>query len=192
MSLSDTTENPEGRRGPSPMMFVSLGIGTAVALLLIVAVSIATGGGNNSLFQPNALDGKSLTPITLPGFGVGKVTTPWASGHPTVVVFYASWCQPCKEELPRVATFVRTNDLGNVRFFGVDFNDGFSAGKSMAAKSKVTFPSGFDKGGTATTVPFNLPGLPDTVFVNSNGTVSHYVIGPVSNAQLAAGVGALR
>ncbi len=192
MLLSDTTENPDGRRGPSPMMFLSLGLGTAVALTLIVVVSLLTGGGNSGLFSANALDGATVAPISFPGFNGNTVRTPWASGHPTVVIFYASWCQPCKEELPRVASYVSTHQLGTVRFFGVDYNDNTASGQTFAAHAKVTFVSGIDATGSKTTTAFNLPGLPDTVFVNSNGVVSHYVIGPVSNAQLAAGITALR
>ena len=192
MSLSDTTENPEGRRGPSPMMFLSLGLGTAAALALIVVVSLLTGGANSGLFSANALDGTTVAAFSLPGFSGDTVRTPWATGHPTVVIFYASWCQPCKEELPRVARYVSTHQLGTVRFFGVDYNDNTASGHAFAQDAKVTFVSGVDTSGLRTTSAFNLPGLPDTVFVNSNGVVSHYVIGPVSNAQLAAGITALR
>ncbi len=174
------------------MMFLSLGIGGVVALLLIVAVSIATGGSNSGLFDANTLDGHRVAPFTLPSLTASTATTPWASGHPTVVIFYASWCEPCIKELPRVATYVSTHDLGTVRFYGVDYNDSLGSGKKFAARAKVTFPSGFDQGGKETTTLFNLPGLPDTVFVNSDGTVSHYVIGPVSNTQLATGITALR
>ena len=192
MSLFDTTENPKGRRGPSPMMFVSLGLGTLGALALIIVVSIATGGGNSGLFQSDTLDGTKIASFTLPGLSGGHVETPWASGHPTVLVWYASWCEPCKQELPRVAAYARSHQLGTVRFFGVDYNDSLGAGRSFARSSKVGFTSGVDAVGDVTTSSFQLNGLPDTVFVNSNGTVRYKVRGLVSNAQLAAGITALR
>ena len=49
---------PEGRRGPSPMMFLSLGLGTLVAVTLIVVVSLLTGGKQDEgLFTSNTLNG---------------------------------------------------------------------------------------------------------------------------------------
>jgi thiol-disulfide isomerase/thioredoxin len=174
------------------MMFVSLSLGAVLAVSLIVLVSILTGGGNSGLFSSNVLDGHVVSSFTLPGLNGGQQRAPWASGYPTVVVWYASWCTPCKEELPRVATYERTHELGTVRFYGVDYNDATSAGRSFARHAGVRFASGVDAHGDVTTSPFNLGGLPDTAFINSDGTVRYFVYGPVTNAQLAAGITALR
>ena len=78
------------------MMFISLGIGTAVAVALIVVVSILTGGTVRYTNTPptNALVGTSVKGFTLAGLNGGRVSAPWVSGHPGVVIFFASWCGP--------------------------------------------------------------------------------------------------
>ena len=91
-----------------------------------------------------------------------------------------------------MATYFRSHDLGPVRFFGMDANDGVLAGRTFAHNAGVTFVSAIDPNLTVTSGTFKLANLPDTVFVNSNGTVSQVVIGAVSNAQLAVGINALR
>jgi len=191
MSSFDPTSITETRRGPSPMMWLSIGLGVAMATVLIVIVSLLTGGAANATFTPESLNGTKIPALNLPGLSAGTVNGPWTSGHPAVVVFYASWCQPCNEELPRVATWEKTHDLGRVRFIGIDSNDERSKGLAFSRKARVAFPSGFDANGTQTSGTFQFAALPDTVFINSRGVVQETVIGAVSNEQLSVGVSEL-
>lgn len=186
MSLSDTTEAP---RGPSPLMFVSLVAGTTLAIVLIVIVSVVTGGSA----QPgNPLDGRHLDSFTLPGLTGGSVTSPWTTGHPAVVVFFASWCTPCVAELPVVARWVDRHALAPVEVIGVDVNDTTAAGRTFAHASGVTFRVGVDPASTLASSEFLLPGLPDTVFVSGAGVVSSAVNGAVTMTELATGVAQLQ
>jgi thiol-disulfide isomerase/thioredoxin len=173
------------------MMLISIGLGVTIAVILITVVSLLTGGEANSLFTPSTLDGTKLPALGLPGLTAGTVDGPWTKGHPAVVVFFASWCAPCKEELPRVARWEEGHDLGAVRFIGVDSNDQRSSGRAFARSSGVAFPSGFDEQGTVTASAFSIENLPDTVFVDAAGRVAHLVVGSVTNRQLAAGVAEL-
>jgi len=201
MSLSDTTEPvspvasagplmPEGRRGPSPMMFLSLGIGTLVAVTLIVVVSLLTGGKQDEgLFTSNTLNGTTAASFTLPDLSSsGTLRSPWSSGHPTVLVFYASWCPPCHAELPKVADYDAHHHSSSVQFFGMDANDTRAEGLAFATSSHVAFPSAFDANGTITNQEFKFANLPDTVFVNGRGVITEVVIGAVSTKQLDAGI----
>jgi thiol-disulfide isomerase/thioredoxin len=174
------------------MMLVSVGLGVLGAAVLITVVSILTGGEANSLFSSSSLDGTTLPALGLPGLTAGTVDGPWTKGHPAVVVLYASWCEPCKEELPRVARWEQTHALGPVRFVGVDSNDQRAHGLAFARAAKVAFPSGFDDQGTVTASAFKIENLPDTVFVDATGKVTHLVVGSVTNRQLAAGVAELQ
>jgi thiol-disulfide isomerase/thioredoxin len=98
------------------MMFVSIGIGTVVAVGLIVVVSILTGGNVSTAGgQPtNSLVGKSVSTFTLGGLNGGTVTAPWATGHPGVLIFFASYCGPCTAEMPVVPKYLRTHNQGAV------------------------------------------------------------------------------
>src|SRR5579863_10377161 len=83
------------------MMGLSLGIGAAVALVVIIVVSILTGGHVTDGNSTNALVGKKVATFQLGGLERGTVTAPWQSHHAAVLIFFASFGEPCKSEMPR-------------------------------------------------------------------------------------------
>ena len=181
------------------MMFVSLGLGAAIALALIVVVSVLTGGhvktnsASAGLNQPqNALVGRSVKGFDVGGLNGGKVRAPYVKGHPGVLIFFASYCGPCRAEMPKVATFVRTHHEGTVEVVGIDTTDQRNAAKSFVKGAGVTFPIAFDPNGAISSGIFSLQAIPDTVFVNAKGIVTEVYIGAIPDAQLAQGIAALK
>jgi len=174
------------------MMLISLGLGLVVALLLIGVVTAFTSSSTTTTLLPTTLVGTTLPAFHEPGLHGGTVRAPWAEGHPTVVVFFASFCAPCHEELPRVASVVGAGALDNVRVIGVDANDVLSAGQAFATKAGVRFPVVFDANGSLTSGTFGFESLPETVFVSARGVVREVLFGAVSTHDLLAGVTALR
>jgi thiol-disulfide isomerase/thioredoxin len=176
------------------MMFISIGIGTAVAVVLIGVVSYFTGGH----VTPNAngptsdLVGKKVDSFTLTGLDGGHVSAPWKNGHDGVIIFFASWCGPCQKEMPEVAKYLRHHNEGSVEVVGIAAKDPTSAAKSFVAKSGVTFPVALDPQLDVTAGVFNFLTLPETAFVNSHGVVKQVYFGAIPKSELAKGIAALR
>jgi len=176
------------------MMFVSIGIGTVLAVALIVVVSVLTGAkvtSNNGLPTSN-LVGERVTSFTLTGLSGADVTAPWASGHAGVLIFFASYCGPCHAEMPKVATFVRTHHEGSVEVMGVDADDSRASALAFVKKSRVTFPIAFDPNGVVTTNLFKFQTVPETVFVSARGVVEQVYFGAIPVDQLRSGLAQLR
>jgi thiol-disulfide isomerase/thioredoxin len=177
------------------MMMVSIGIGIALAVALIAVVSVLTGAkvsDNHVVLPKTELVGKHVQDFTLDGLGGGTEGAPWTHGRASVLVFFASWCVPCRGEIPRVATWVRTHDTGPVEVLGIDANDERAAAQAFVRKDGVTFPVAFDADGTVTSSVFGFAQLPETVFISAKGVVTGVHFGAISNAELARGVKALR
>lgn len=111
-----------------------------------------------------------LPELTLPCLGGGRdVDLAGLRGEPTVVNVWASWCGPCREELPLIA---RLHDTGKVRVLGIDIEDPQPrTALELAAESGVTYPSVADPKGD-TQAPLRIAGYPQTVFVRADGTIA--------------------
>lgn len=175
------------------MMFISIGIGTLVAVIMITVVSVLTGGkvtGTTIPGQP-ALDGTSIKAFSLPALNGGTVTMPWASGHPTALIFFASWCTVCQSETPEVAKYLSTHGTGKVSVVGIDANDELGAARAYVTKDHVHFPVAFDASGNVTSGTFGFQQLPESVFVNAKGVVTNVYYGAIPVKTLAADIAAL-
>lgn len=181
MSLSEVTKQ---RGRPSPMMFISLGIGAVVAIVLITIVSYFTGGTVTAPTSQSPLIGKSVPAFSVRSLTGVTTTSPWSSGHPTLLVFLASWCAPCRKELPGLASYLSHHSLGNLAVVGVNYNDAPSAAVKLLTTSHVTFPVIPDSG-PITQSDFGFVGLPDTVLVSSTGHVLAVTSGATSDARLS-------
>ncbi|WP_188110688.1 TlpA family protein disulfide reductase [Aeromicrobium ginsengisoli] len=112
-----------------------------------------------------------LPDLTLDCLGGGSpVRLSGLSGTPTIINFWASWCAPCREELPLLAE-VHQKYGDKVRVVGVDFADAApDAAVELAERSGVTYPLLSDPDST-TKAPLKVIGLPQTVFVDAQGTM---------------------
>ncbi|MDT5029385.1 MAG: hypothetical protein QOE61_5811, partial [Micromonosporaceae bacterium] len=87
-----------------------------------------------------------------------------------VINLWASWCGPCRAELPE---FQRLADRANgkVVVLGVVTDDSRSAASSLAADLDITFPTLLD---ASSQLQHSVaPVLPVTLFVDANGVVRH-------------------
>ena len=174
------------------MMFVSIGIGTVLAVALIVIVSILTGSAvKDNGAAKSALVGTKVPGFSLSGLNGGTQHAPWTSGHAGVLIFFASYCGPCHKEMPEVATYLRHHDQKPVVVMGIDAVDARSSGQAFVKKSKVTFAVAFDPNGVVTTNIFKFENVPETVFVSNEGIVEQVYFGAIPVSQLESGLAAL-
>lgn len=103
---------------------------------------------------------KHAAPISLAAF----------KGKAIVLNFWASWCDPCKQETPLLESEWQKVQSRDIVFLGVDFQDSQANGLSFLHQYHITYPCVQDTSGSMV-VPYNLVGLPTTYFINSKGLV---------------------
>jgi protein SCO1/2 len=103
-------------------------------------------------------------------------------GDVVAVNVWASWCGPCRAEMPLLARV----DGHGLRVVGVDERDAAGAARAFARSRGATYPSLQDPDGQLLRQLAMLPqqGIPSTVFLDGRGRVAARVIGPVHPADL--------
>jgi cytochrome c biogenesis protein CcmG/thiol:disulfide interchange protein DsbE len=103
----------------------------------------------------------------LPCFTGGSAVQLTALRGPAVINLWASWCGPCREELPLMQELADAT-AGSLRVIGVDSRDTRDAAASFAADHGVSFPTLFDRD-EKLLIALGKAALPITVFVDADG-----------------------
>lgn len=105
-----------------------------------------------------------------------------SGGRPLVINLWASWCGPCRDEMPRLVEASRERD--DVRFLGINTQDDPEFAAAFLAGTGVRYPQLVDIDG-AVLDSTRVPGLPVTLGVDPDGNVVGRVIGEASEKELA-------
>lgn len=105
-------------------------------------------------------------------------------GQVVVVNLWASWCAPCRAEMPAIETiYQQYKDRGlAVVAINTTFQDSESAARQFLDQLGVTFPVALDRDGAASR-RYYLQAMPSTFFVKRDGTIGDMLFGgPMTEA----------
>lgn len=157
----------------------------AVAVLIAVAVAAALfiGQGADSDDGDAAGAGRLAPTFTLPELREerGTVSLAAAPEQPTVLNFFAAWCEPCKRELPALQAAAAARP--DVTFLGIDHQDSRLDAIELLDAYGVTYPAGYDPRGDLA-AKYAVRGLPATVFISTDGRIVDFHQGELSAAEL--------
>ena len=93
-------------------------------------------------------------------------------GQIIIINFWASWCGPCRKEMPMLQSFYsKYNSLG-VSVWGINVEQENQAGRDFLADLDLTFPIFFDSKNTIS-ADYQVEAMPTTVIVDRNGKVRY-------------------
>lgn len=104
-------------------------------------------------------------------------------GDVVVVNFWATWCDPCRDEQPALERVRRAYQGQGVEFLGVDERDDLAAARAWIEEFDVTYPSIQDPSGSWAD-DFELFGYPDTFVIDASGMIRWAVYGQTGEEQL--------
>lgn len=106
-----------------------------------------------------------------------------ARGRPVVVNIWASWCAPCRTEMPLLQNAAAAYGSGAV-ILGVASNDDPQAARAFLDDLGVTYPNVFDTSGQVR-VALGLTAYPTTYVFGADGSLRARVNGGISEQRLA-------
>lgn len=102
-------------------------------------------------------------------------------GKPTIINFWATWCPPCRRELPALQDAYDNYDIG---FIAVDVKESPDKVATFVENLNLTFPIVLDTDGQISDIAYGVRGLPTTIFVDANGVVSARHVGPLTSEMI--------
>jgi peroxiredoxin len=195
MELQAPPGGPSNRPG-----LLILGLGLVVGLLAGLAVFVGPGllpsaasagpQGTPATPAPAPVVGAPAPDFTLQDIEGNAVQLSALAGQVVVVNFWATWCGPCKLEMPALqARYDALKDQG-LTVLAVNLDEPLEQVQAFAQDLNLTFPILLDPGAKVNEL-YRVRGYPTTFFVNREGMIDRQHVGIMSDSQLADYLGKL-
>ena len=154
-------------------------IGLVALLFILLAWSLLTDEGGDLAGKANSGGRPAAPDFTLERLDEnGTLELSSLLGKAVVVNFWASWCQPCKEEAPVLEEVWRDNRQRGLVVVGLDAKDFRADARRFANRFGLTFPLVYDGPGD-TVESFGATGFPETFVLDREGRVVEAFAGAV-------------
>jgi cytochrome c biogenesis protein CcmG/thiol:disulfide interchange protein DsbE len=159
------------------------------ALLTLWTLGLRQAGGGPEIGQP-------APDFTLELYEGGELRLSDLRGQVVLLNFWASWCDPCRDEAPALERVWRDYKDKGVVFIGIDYVDLESSAQDYLAEFDVTYPNGLDTGQRISRA-YRIRGVPETFFVDKQGNIAPIFvngapqpkkISPITEAELRTGL----
>lgn len=158
-----------------------------MGVLLAQVLLQLTGHGAAATEKPSLQVGAPAPDFTLPSVEGGQFRLSDYRGRPVVLNFFASWCDPCREEADVVRDLVQGAPAGGYEVLGVAFRDGREGALRFMAQESLDLPVAMDDDG-AVGRSYHVLGPPATFFLDGRGVIRHQFLGPLTPDQAQAGL----
>jgi thiol-disulfide isomerase/thioredoxin len=156
----------------------------AFALVAIVAIGVSKGmqhfGGRleraRSSIEADEVDARPADALQLPARGGGQIDLAALKGKPVLVNFWATWCPPCREEMPSLTRLAQSFDPQTFEVLTVSVDDGWQPVERFLGKP-VPFRVALDEGALVSR-KWGTTKFPESYLVDRDGKVRLKFIGP--------------
>jgi peroxiredoxin/outer membrane lipoprotein-sorting protein len=125
---------------------------------------------------PSPLVGKPAPPFTLKGVKGSTVSLASYKGRVVLLDFWATWCRPCRIEMPRVEALYKEFKARGLVVFGVNVAEDLATVKGFLAQNPYTMPILLDLKREASQ-RYQADAIPTLVVIGKDGKISSYFHG---------------
>jgi len=170
--------------------------GDRVWLFLFIAAAMLFGAGRwhwrsqSGGFIP-AADRRTLPDLALPQLGGGEWRLADHRGQVVLINYWATWCEPCREELPGLAQVARDSASNGLAVVGVSLDEGQDAPvrvQQFVAQYRVPYPVAFPP---PVRGPARNMAIPTTILVDRHCRLVKTYLGAVERGDFAKDVATL-
>jgi thiol-disulfide isomerase/thioredoxin len=152
----------------------------------VAGVFALAAGLGLALWDRQPPDASALLALSLPDVdGAPQSLTQWR-GKVMIVNFWATWCEPCREEMPEFVRAQREFGPKGLQFVGIAVDQRDKVAQ-FAKELDLNYPAligGYEAMDVAKPLGNRLAGLPFTVVLDRQGRIVHTQLGPLKPAML--------
>ena len=152
--------------------------------LVIFIILISNTYANETLNIKNLIINKELkeyTNLTILDDQNNQLNLSNYKGNILLLNFWATWCAPCKEEMPSLDLLKSNKDLNNLKIFPVNVGqDNVKKAKKFFDEMNIKNLNLYFDENINLTKKFALRGIPTSIFINKNGKEFARVIGSIN------------
>lgn len=168
-----------------PRGWLAWSIAAAIAILVLTSYFRSGSRGDAPPAGPAAMIGRQASSFRVLTTGGREQGVSDLHGRVVVLNLWASWCAPCRAEMPDLQRLYATYRSRNVVVLGVDQGESAERARSFARSLGISYPILVDKDQAYGSVYRGL-GLPTTVIINADGVVVRGFDGPLSYGQMVS------
>ena len=174
-------------RLPKWAIFVILTVITLTIGVIVVPAIFPRGQSpqeNSSATSPWI--GRQAPDFTLPTLDSAQVSLSQFRGRPVLINFWATWCLPCREEMPELVREYETHKDEGLMILGLNLtiSDSVPDVQAFVDEFDITFPILLDEDGAVAERLYRIPGLPASIFINRDGTIERFQVGVMTSRQI--------
>ncbi len=151
------------------------GVWVALAAALAIGIYFAA--------RPPVSGVSTLHALCLPTASSGEIRPEQFRGKVTLLVFWATWCAPCRQEMPGIQSLYARYHRRGLQVFGVSLGEGVEAPRDFRRYYALTFPVAFTDRTQAQELcrRLRINSIPYTVILDRQGAVRYSKVGVSEN-----------
>ncbi len=133
--------------------------------------------------SPSSDVGRAAPDFLLPTADGGELRLSDLRGSPVLVNFWASWCTPCRKEMPEIVRAYDAHEAGGLVVVAIDLQENDEQVREFAAEYGMKFPVVIDRTGQvaqAWRIGGPIEGIPSSYFIDADGVVLARYYGPMT------------
>jgi peroxiredoxin len=169
-------------------------LGAVVALTTALVILINTGLPERAQFTGEiSADGRVIAPelnavapdFTLTTLDGGEINLTSLRGTPLLINFWATWCEPCRIEMPDLQRFYESHRASGLRILAVNLGETPDIIRQWVDDLGLTFDIVLDPQQSLAAL-YQIRGQPSTYVISAEGIITSIYYGPISAEQLQA------
>lgn len=180
------------RLSTAALVLLGLVLGSASAAVLWLrpvqsaAVSALEGTSTPIITPaPAPVVGATAPTFALANLGGERVDLRALRGSPLVLNFWATWCEPCRTEMPLLQSHYEAGRSAGLRILAINFDEPEPLVRSFVDELGLTFDILLDPGAYVQDL-YRVRGYPTTFFVDARGVIRGHKVGAMESLELEA------